>query len=123
MIVTKPIILDKLRAELQTAGITVAGLVLSERDNQKDLRAVNAQGRWEEPPSGAAAVIDAHDGTPPEPPDYGTDAEDLSDAAALRTAVQNLRTYIGLASPTAAQSATALKLVIRVVLAMLRRML
>lgn len=57
--------------------------------------------------------------TPPPPVDYGTDdtARDQ-----LPDAVTTLRTYLGLASPTAAQSGAALKIVIRVVLFMLRRL-
>lgn len=72
------------------------------------------------------AVIDAHTNPPPPdrtPPDFGTDAADLSNYPTLRAAVGNLRQYVGLANPTAAQSAAALKLVVQVVLAMLRRMI
>lgn len=70
------------------------------------------------------AVINAHTNPlPPDtsPPDFGADAQSLNDYPALRTAVDNLRTYLALASPTAAQSASALKLTIRVLLALVRR--
>lgn len=56
------------------------------------------------------------------PPDWN-DSSDLSNYAALRTAVQNLRDYLNTASPTAAQSATALKVLIRVVLGILKRLI
>lgn len=75
-------------------------------------------------PAPVAAVVAAHTNPPPPdttPPDFGGDAADLTNYPALRTSVQNLRDYVAVASPTAAQSAGALKLLIRVVLAMLRR--
>ncbi len=72
-----------------------------------------------------SAVVAAHTNPPPPDttePDFGTDAADLTNYPAIRTAVTNLRAYVGLASPTAAQSTAALQLLIKVVLAILRRM-
>jgi hypothetical protein len=57
-------------------------------------------------------------------PDFGGDADDdPTFRSKAQQAVNDLRAYLALASPTAAQSATALKLLIRVVLFLLRRML
>lgn len=61
------------------------------------------------------------DVTVPDEPDYGEDAEDLEAKAA--DAVQALRSYLALGSPTGAQTVAALKLTIRVVLYLVRRSL
>lgn len=57
----------------------------------------------------------------PDEPDYGSDVEDLEAKAA--DAVQALRAYLALSSPTGAQAVAALKLTIRVVLYLVRRSL
>lgn len=57
-----------------------------------------------------AAVVAAHDPTPDPLPDFGNDATTRDQ---LVSGVTQLRAYLALANPTAAQSATALKLVIR----------
>jgi hypothetical protein len=70
------------------------------------------------------AVCDAHDPTleavdiPPPPPNYGNEE---TPRAQLAEAVTTLRTYLALDTPTAAQSAGALKLLIRIVLFVLKR--
>lgn len=62
--------------------------------------------------------------TAPFVPDFGADADDdPTFRTKAQQAVNDLRTYLGLASPSAAQSAAALKLLIRVVLFLLRRSL
>jgi hypothetical protein len=121
MIVTKPIILEKLRDELHAAGIDVPGLVLATENGQNVLRAVNAQGRWVDMPAGAAAVVDAHDGTPPTPPNFGTDAADLADVAIVRQWVSATRTYIGQATPTAADTRAQVERNARAIMALLKR--
>jgi hypothetical protein len=68
------------------------------------------------------AVVNAHDGTPdpiPPTPDFGTDVPPDFQFQ-LANAVQNLRQYLALATPTAAQNAAALKTLIRVVLYLVR---
>lgn len=70
-----------------------------------------------------AAVVAAHDPTPDVPPplpQYGGDDVPLDQIAA---GVTQLRAYLALPSPSAAQSAAALKLVIRALLFVLRRLL
>jgi hypothetical protein len=57
----------------------------------------------------------------PDPPDYGNDAADLEAQAAQ--AITMLRNYLALQAPTNAQTLAALRLTIRVVLAMAKRML
>lgn len=67
------------------------------------------------------AVVDAHDPTPDVPParpDYGTDAADVDRQAA--TAVQNLRDYIALPSPTQAQTVAVVKLLCRIAVYFIR---
>lgn len=70
------------------------------------------------------AVIAAHDPTPPPPipvPDYGADPADLDQQAAQ--VVSALRAYIGAASPTQAQTVSAVKLLCRVALYLVKRQL
>lgn len=71
-----------------------------------------------------AGVIQAHDGTP-DPgitePDFGNDPVTHT-GTQLADAVTNLRAYLGLASPTNAQTIAAFKLLIRVVLFLVRRL-
>jgi hypothetical protein len=56
------------------------------------------------------AVVAAHDPTPDPVPDFGNDATTRDQ---LVSGVTQLRAYLALSNPTAAQSAAALKLVIR----------
>lgn len=74
--------------------------------------------------SAVAAVVQAHTNPPPPPPvDYGNDVEDTTNRVQFQAAIDNLRAYRALSSPTAAQTVAALKLLIGLVLAMARRML
>jgi hypothetical protein len=69
------------------------------------------------------AVIAAHDPAPlpvPASPDFGSDLP-ANFAFQLADGVSQLRTYLALSAPTAAQSVTALKLVIRALFFLLRR--
>jgi len=69
------------------------------------------------------AVVNAHDGTPnpvPDSPDFGTDVPDNFQFQ-LANAVSNLRQYLTIPTPTAAQSAAALKTTIRVLLYLVRK--
>jgi hypothetical protein len=120
--VDKPIILDKLRAELQAAGIAVDGLVLTDQDGRRAVLASDDQGRWAELPAGSDVIVAAHDGTPPTPPDYGADAADLNNLTVVRQWVSATRTYIDLASPTAAETRAQVERNARAILAILRRM-
>lgn len=74
-------------------------------------------------PKEAAAVVAAHVPPPaPVAPDYGDEAPtDFERQAAA--VVASLREYLALSSPTGAQTVAALKVLIRVVLALLRRTL
>lgn len=58
---------------------------------------------------------------PPEPLDVGAEAADTTDRTALQAAIGNLRQYVNASSPTGAQTVAALKLTIRLVLALARR--
>lgn len=102
MNVNKPILTDKLKAELAAAGIQVAAVVLVEAGGNRDLYVTNAQGQWIDPPPAAAAVIAAHDGTPPAPIDYGSDAVDQRDK--IISAIQSIRAYQGLAAAAVTQA-------------------
>jgi hypothetical protein len=73
-------------------------------------------------PDGTITVIPPPPPPPPSPlPDYGDDA--TPDQTQLVQAVSALRTYLATATPTAAQSATALKLLIRVVFFLTKRVI
>lgn len=66
-----------------------------------------------------ATVVTAHVPAPPPPlPDY---ADEETTRAQLVSAVDNLRSYLALSSPTNAQTISAFKLLIRVVLFLCRR--
>lgn len=73
---------------------------------------------WDAAPGNTA---DPADPPPPRPIplDYGADDTSRDQ---LQDAVTTLRAYLGVATPTAAQSAAALKIAIRVVLYALRRL-
>lgn len=123
MIVSKPVILHKLQAEMQSAGLPIQGLVGAHNSQgQQIILDTTTTGEWVELPPGSQAVIDAHDGTPPLTPDFGTDLpEDYADQ--LAPVVNQLRAYLALAAPTQAQSTAALKLMVRGTLFLLRRQL
>jgi hypothetical protein len=77
-------------------------------------------------PATIDAVVMAHTNPAPvvpAPVDYGTDPADMTDRPAIIAAVQTLRGYLGLASPTGAQTVGALKLLIRLTLALLKRLI
>lgn len=79
----------------------------------------DAQGALTDLPPAAQAVVNAY--APPTSIDYGSDLQtDDEMAASADTAIQNLRAYLALATPTAAQSGAALKVVIRAVLFLIR---
>ncbi len=60
---------------------------------------------------------------PPPVPDYGGDVDtEQVFWEQAQTAVQNLRAYIALSSPTAAQTVAVVKLLCRIVLFFIRRM-
>lgn len=116
MFFNKRLDLVQLAAEMTAAGLVIRALGTIV-DN---LHTYNAQGTPIEPPPGAQAVVDAHVPPPiPPVPDFGADLpQDYQQQ--LANAVQNLRQYLGLASPTLAQSVTAIKLLIRVAFFLLR---
>ncbi len=92
MNVSKPILTDKLKAELVAAGVTVNAVVfVVGSDQQQQLYLTDNDGRWVEPSGNALPVIAAHDGTPPVPVDYGTDALDQRDKVAQL--IQNINQY------------------------------
>lgn len=123
MIVTKPVILQKLQAEMLTAGLSIRGLVLAvDTQGRSNVFSSDPQGKWIELPPEAQAVIDAHDGTPPPAPDYGADApDDYPDQ--LAGVVSQLRAYRALGLPSQAQTVAVVKLLIAAVLFLLRRQL
>lgn len=74
----------------------------------------------------AAGQVLPADPPPPRPfvPDFGGEADDdATFRGKSQAAVNDLRAYLALSSPTATQSAAALKLLIRVVLFLVRRAL
>lgn len=112
----KRVDLPQLQAELLAAGVAVArglgtaGDELHTYDGSGDPLDVTG--------ATAQSVLAAH--VPPAPIDYGTDAQPPDQ---LTTAVANLRAYIGLATPTAAQTTAAVRLLCRIALFLLRRLL
>lgn len=121
MIVTKPILLHKLQAEMRAAGLPIRGLVqVTDSTSKVYVFDSDVFGKWIELPSGAQAVIDAHDGTPPPAPDYGTDApDDYPDQ--LASVVSQLRAYRAIGLPSQPQTVGVVKLLIVAVLFLLRR--
>lgn len=121
MIVTKPIILQKLQAEMITGGLSIRGLVLViDAEGHTNVLDSNAFGQWVDLPPEASAIIDAHDGTPPDSPDYGSDVP-VDYALVIANVVSQLRAYYAAASPTPEQSVIAIKLLIPAVLYQLQR--
>jgi hypothetical protein len=111
----KRVDLSQLAAEMTAAGVNHRGLGVT----GDDLHTYAANGAFADLPAAAAAVLAAHTPPPiPAAPDFGNDAAPTDQVA---DAVTQLRAYLGVANPTAAQSAAALKLVIRGLLFILRR--
>lgn len=112
MHVTKRLDLPLLGTQLIAAGIAHSGLCLSGPTGNATLIAVDSGGASVELPPAAQPVVDAHVAPdPPAPLDFGSDD---SQRGQLNDAVAQLRQYLGIANPTAAQSSAALKLVIHV---------
>lgn len=115
IVVDKPLDLSLLSQQLTTAGITHRGLGIT----AGQLHTYAATGIYEELPEAAVAVYSSHvPASPPPTPDYGSDDTPRSQVAA---AVQNLRDYLALSSPTNAQTVAAFKLSVRVLLFVLKR--
>ncbi len=114
----KAVELRLLQQELTDAGVRVPrGLGIDD----DDLHTYDEEGAAAALPAEAAAVVTAH--TPPaapDAPDFGGDLPADFDRQ-LAANVATLRQYLGVASPSAGQSAAALKLVIRVVFLLVRR--
>jgi len=118
--VTRPA-LRQLAQELTAGGVSFRALGTYDDDDGINVHTYDALGAIEDLPAGAAAVLAAH--VPPPPPavpDYGSEAPE-NYATQLSAAVTQLRAYLGMAAPTAAQTTGALKLVIRLALALARR--
>lgn len=123
-------ILDPERAEairgvqdLLTADLTAAGHLPEGRGLSmlgEELQTSDDEGApMELSPAAQAFVLGWSPPEPPEPPDFGEEAQPDDQ---LADAVAQLRAYLALASPTAAQSTAALKLAIRGLFLLLRRM-
>jgi hypothetical protein len=112
----KRVYLPQLETELTTAGVPHRGL----GTHGDILHTYTPTGAAVDVPPAAQAVLDAHVPPPiPPVPDYGADLP--SDyIQQIANAVQMLRQYLALASPTLAQSITAVKLLIRLVFFLLR---
>lgn len=116
MKLAKRVDLAQLHAELASAGISVPALGVA----GDDLHTYDANGAAVALPPAAEAVIRAH--IPPAPfipPTYGEDAADQQ-GNQLALAVTALRQYANTDAPTAGQTVSALKLVIRLVLLLAR---
>lgn len=112
---------EQLQAEMTAAGVAHRGLVSYVYQAKRYLGTVDASGAFAELPAGAPAVIDAHV-PPPAPlvPNIGSDAATFG-SQPLVDGVTLLRAYLGLAAPTAGQTLGAVKLLIRIVLALVKR--
>jgi hypothetical protein len=120
---TKDVSLVQLQAELIAAGVDVKGLGTtgSLKDGTEEVHTFDDAGAPVDLPQAASAVIAAH--TPPQPPpapDFGGDA---AMPAQIAGAVTQLRQYLQITSPSQAQNAAALKLVIRGLFVLLQRSL
>lgn len=112
----KRVNLTQLTSELTAAGVPNRGLT-SVGDN---LYTLTSGGSFLDLPPAAQAVLDAHVPPPiPATPDFGADLPPDYEQQ-LANGVGQLRQYLGLASPTLAQSTTAIKLLIRVAFFILR---
>lgn len=109
----------QLQAELATADIQVPGLGSYPDGDGIELHTYDETGASIDLPPEAAAVVSAHVPPPPPPvPDYGADDTKVDKIA---EGVTQLRAYLALPSPTAAQTVGALKLTIRGLLFLMRR--
>lgn len=115
----KAVDLVKLKAEAIAAGVALprglgrVGL---------ELHTYDAQGVIVEPPAGMTAVLAAHDGTPPAPPNYGSDAPDIADNATVVQWVADTRAFLALSPPTQAQTLAQVQRNARALLAIVRRL-
>lgn len=98
-------------------GVRVADLT----PDQVDFIQAHPIGQLVLQPDGTVVVPPVLPFPTPIVPDYGTDA--TPDRTQLVQAVTALRQYLNVASPTAAQSAQALKLLIRVVLFLCKQLI
>lgn len=107
----KRVDLGQLAAELTAAGVAHRGLGQA----GDDLHTYTAVGAVTDLPAQAATVVSNH--TPPAlpvAPDYGNDLQTSQEyAGQAASAVSNLRSYIGLSSPTQAQTVAVVKLLCR----------
>lgn len=114
----------RLKAELESAGVSHNGLGMAPVEGgEYEVFTYSVDGQIIALPKEAEAVIRTH--TPPPPPekvDIGEDvATDQGDRMA--DAATALTTYLRSATPTGAQSAAALKILIQVVLYILKHRL
>src|SRR5688572_3129557 len=109
MQVTKRVHLETLLNECAAAGVTLPrGLGFLGNDDAGVVHTYMENGEPAELPAAAIPIVDAHIAPPPPPiPVYGSD-DTPNDKVA--EAVQQLRQYIGLSSPSAAQTTAAVKL-------------
>lgn len=116
----KRVVLSQLEAELTAAGVAVPHHLGLAGD---DLHTYDAAGAAAELPAGAAAVVAAHVPPPlPTSPNYGADLmTDEQAQAQAATLVQNLRQYIGLASPTLAQTNQATQALSKIAIYLIRQ--
>lgn len=120
MIVNKLLALPQLEAEMIAAGVTIRALGTRVINGQTDLHTYDADGAIIDVPAGAAAVVAAHTApSPPAEPNFGADLP-ADMPAQIADGVTQLRAYLALSTPTAAQSTAALKLVIRALFLLLR---
>ena len=109
----KPVALGQLAGELTAAGIPFRGLGTFGEGANVELHTYDPAGAIVDLPAGAASVVAAHTpAAPPASPEYGADLPN-NYAYQIADGVTQLRAYLALATPTAAQSTAALKLVIR----------
>lgn len=109
----KRVNLNQLETELRASGITLRALAVS----ADDLKLVNDSNAQIEPPPSAVTVIANH--VPPPLTDYGGDSQPRDQ---LTTAVNNIRQYLAIASPTNAQVIAEVRLLSRCVLFLLQQM-
>lgn len=110
----KVVDLLQLQGELTAAGVPYRGLGQS----GDILHTYTVAGAPTDIPVAGYAVVDAHIAPPPPPsPDYGNDD---SPRAQLADQVSSLRQYLALATPTNAQTISAFKIIIHIVLFILR---
>lgn len=86
----KRVDLVQLRQELAAAGITLGALGTA----GDDLTTYDADGKPQEMPAGAGAVVDAH--VPPPATDYGASADVISDRQKIAAYVTQSKGYLGI---------------------------